>query len=994
MMNFKRKLVTGLLGLATLCGCLGACIFYNSIDKQVSEVKAAASTYIHFNKQGGHGGWDYNNPQSYGQPMNCASPLASLIPSRNGCTFLGYFDAPSGGTRYYYSTGQTARNWDKNVSETTLYAQWSPSTYLVTFDKQGGTGGSDSSYISNFDNSTANNDQITIPQNTGCSFYGYFDQPNGQGNQVYNSIGEFIKGSISTYSSKTLYAYWSANHVHDNILFLPWTSNNSLPTSGSFYLTSDVTISQRLLLENSTNLNLCLNGFVIIASGTNNSVIHVDENSTLNIYDDSDKINYFKTSGNIATYLTNPSDSQKASAKNLEDLTNRPSDNTIIKVTGGAITGGQCNNSDYGGGGILIKTSTSKFNLYGGAIIGNVTSQSSGKTNGGFGGGVDVRQGGSFNMYNGIIAFNSATQNGGGLFIDDGSTATLHNGIIANNYCGNSGGGVAVDPGSTFLMKDGTIKNNKTNNYDGGGVVVESNGTFTLNNGSILNNFSQRNGGGVKSNGTIYINDGIISYNQAAGEGGGIYSTANSTINGGTISHNTVTKNGGGVNINSGSFILNGGTISYNETTSTSGGEGMGGGIMFSGGSFTMNGGTISHNTAKRYGGGVGVRSGATFNMNGGSIINNIATTGGGGGISSDGSIIIKGGANGATIQGNTCGSNQGKQLRNSGGSILIKDYCTIDNGENDLYQVTNNLTKTKLVLNKQGGIGGDGYIDAIYNQQIPNLTAIPIKTGYTFNGYYTGSNGTGTKYYNANGGRAFTNNWNTIVAEINLYAYWTANSYAVVLDAQGGEGGTTSITPTYDAEMPEMTIPSREYCDFGGYFTGINGDGTKYYNADGTSARSWNIDSDTTLYAYWTITLENFSTQFIKLTDGFCDYGGKIEESTKSTLKASFDLMSDDDIASFKILNPVTGIREFPPEQIVLNAKSRYCYLISDWKCDDFLGLFNEEELKALMHRGSIVSLFNDGEDGTSIILVASLSILTITTISAYILFRKRKEE
>ena len=51
---------------------------------------------------------------------------------------------------------------------------------------------------------------------------------------------------------------------------------------------------------------------------------------------------------------------------------------------------------------------------------------------------------------------------------------------------------------------------------------------------------------------------------------------------------------------------------------------------------------------------------------------------------------------------------------------------------------------------------------------------------------------------------------------------------------------------------MPSMTKPTRSSYMFGGYYTGTGGSGTQYYKADGTSARTWNLTSNTTLYAYW----------------------------------------------------------------------------------------------------------------------------------------------
>ena len=50
----------------------------------------------------------------------------------------------------------------------------------------------------------------------------------------------------------------------------------------------------------------------------------------------------------------------------------------------------------------------------------------------------------------------------------------------------------------------------------------------------------------------------------------------------------------------------------------------------------------------------------------------------------------------------------------------------------------------------------------------------------------------------------------------------------------------------------PKLYPPIREGFTFMGYYTQMNGQGVKYYNADMTSAKKWDIDADTTLYAYW----------------------------------------------------------------------------------------------------------------------------------------------
>lgn len=46
---------------------------------------------------------------------------------------------------------------------------------------------------------------------------------------------------------------------------------------------------------------------------------------------------------------------------------------------------------------------------------------------------------------------------------------------------------------------------------------------------------------------------------------------------------------------------------------------------------------------------------------------------------------------------------------------------------------------------------------------------------------------------------------------------------------------------------MPSATMPTWSGHTFIGYFSDS---GVRYYNADGSSARNWDIDGNTTLYA------------------------------------------------------------------------------------------------------------------------------------------------
>ena len=153
------------------------------------------------------------------------------------------------------------------------------------------------------------------------------------------------------------------------------------------------------------------------------------------------------------------------------------------------------------------------------------------------------------------------------------------------------------------------------------------------------------------------------------------------------------------------------------------------------------------------------------------------------------------------------------------------------------------------VTFDQQSGTGGSTSVTATYGSAMPTAT-MPTRTGYTFGGYFTETDGGGTQYYNASGASAKA--WD-IASATTLYAHWTANTYTVTLDRQSGSGGTSSVTATYNAAMLTISKPTRTGYTFGGYYDQANGGGTQYYTAAGASARNWNKTAATTLYAKWT---------------------------------------------------------------------------------------------------------------------------------------------
>ena len=203
-----------------------------------------------------------------------------------------------------------------------------------------------------------------------------------------------------------------------------------------------------------------------------------------------------------------------------------------------------------------------------------------------------------------------------------------------------------------------------------------------------------------------------------------------------------------------------------------------------------------------------------------------------------------------------------------------------------------------------------------------------PTRTGYTFRGYYTEANGGGQQIYTANGTSALTSDDTTYVDRngkwvnannFTLYAYWTANTYSITFNAEGGSnGGTASYI--YDANVARQStyLPKRTGHIFNGYYTAKNGgvqvfdDSMDYQKGVGagstvTSQSTGTLSQfyqNTTLYAQWTpvrYTIHYYSWDPDKQDDV---YVGQEED----VVYGSMTFLNDTDLAIEKNHNTFNG--------------------------------------------------------------------------------------
>ena len=304
------------------------------------------------------------------------------------------------------------------------------------------------------------------------------------------------------------------NHIHDEMTFSKWTSTDELPTTaGNYCLTNDVTLSSTWTVPVGTT-NLCLNGHGI-TSGSGESVIDVNTGSTFNLYDCDTATEHKFTVSNTA-----------ANGAGLATV-NDALTSGYQTFTGGYITG---RNPVFQGGGVFVSGGT--FNMYGGTIIGNQTSERKS------GAGVLVSDG-TFAMHGGSIMYNYARGMGGGVFVD--STA------------GNTGRFIMTGGQIAYNVANGTQNGSNPYYYgDGGGVCSRENASngyivYDLTGGSIHHNAGMEYGAGINftcNNGTLNIGGDVQITDNYGNEGGVRVSVASSAVNfsGAPVIDRNVTK--------------------------------------------------------------------------------------------------------------------------------------------------------------------------------------------------------------------------------------------------------------------------------------------------------------------------------------------------------------------------------------------------------------------------------------------------------------------
>ncbi len=152
---------------------------------------------VTYNANGGDG-----VPSAQTKTHDVALTLSTTKPTKTGYTFVNW-KATDGTT---YAPGAT---YIANVG-TTLTAQWTPNTYTVTFNANGGSTQTSSKTVT-YDSTYGT---LPTPTRTGYTFDGWYTTATG-GTKVTSST------RVSITANQTLYAHWTANEDEDIFTIIP-----------------------------------------------------------------------------------------------------------------------------------------------------------------------------------------------------------------------------------------------------------------------------------------------------------------------------------------------------------------------------------------------------------------------------------------------------------------------------------------------------------------------------------------------------------------------------------------------------------------------------------------------------------------------------------------------------------------------------------------------------------------------------------------------------
>ena len=739
--------------------------------------------------------------------------------TKTGYTQLGWADSRTATTQQYTTLSGVSDGWiDSKYPSNNVYAVWKPNTYSIAYNANGGIGTTATSSHT-YDSAKA----LTSNgfSRTGYTFAGWNTQANGSGTAYTN--GQSVKNlTASNGATVTLYAQWKVNNY---ILTFNPNGGSVSPTSKSVAYGS-----QYGTLPTPTRTGYTFTGWFTAASGgTKVSTTTTMGAGNATIYAQWTPTNY------TITY-------------NLNGGTNPSGVATSYNITSSTITLPTPSRNGYSFGGWYTSSS-----LSGTAVTSIATGSTGNKVF--YAKWTPVNYSISYNLNGGSVSGNPSSYN------IETATFTLKNptrtGYTFTGWTGSNGTtaqtSVSIAKGSTGNKS--YTANWRANTYTvaynangGSGTTASSSHTYGVAKTLTANAFTRTGytfkGWNTKADGsgTSYTNSQSVS-NLTSTNGATVTLYAQWTAN--TYTYNIVYKSSTGKSLGTSTVA---GTFGSSKSVSAPAKTGYttpsAQTVVFD----STSAKTITFTYPV-------VNYTISYNLNGGSVSGNPSSYN----IESSTITLKNPSKTGNTFTGWTGSNGTTTQTSVSipSGSIGNKSYTA--------NWTVNSYTAT---FNGNGGSAGTS-ITKPYGSQLGTLPT-SSRTGYTFKGWFTA----------ASGGTQITATTTMPASNVTYYAQWTANTYTVNYNANGGTGTTASSSHTYGTAKALTTNGfSKTGHTFLGWSTSPSATTATYTNGQSVTNLTATSGGTVTLYAVWKVN---------SYTLTFNPNGGTVSETSRKVVQGS----------------------------------------------------------------------------------------------------------
>ena len=183
-------------------------------------------------------------------------------------------------------------------------------------------------------------------------------------------------------------------------------------------------------------------------------------------------------------------------------------------------------------------------------------------------------------------------------------------------------------------------------------------------------------------------------------------------------------------------------------------------------------------------------------------------------------------------------------------GSAIYADQSQYTMGPSSSYRLYAvwRVNRYNIELNANGGTTEADNVQVSFGSQY--TLPVPVLDGYKFLGWYDGTEETATAYTDDGGDSLaawlFTENKT-------LYAHWQRVRFTITLNYECADGNAdTEFIYVWTGNEYSLPVPSRENCEFGGWYSEADGNGTLIADEQGNGLGVWSGESNIVAYALW----------------------------------------------------------------------------------------------------------------------------------------------